>query len=117
MLVPHMSNEVIISLDPIFVDILTSENRTVKPSSKVHRLIVSVECLLRFERGSPSTSECAASVGATRASVWTASAGLVDMKDKCIVERGTNRFPGHLDDPQKTLFPKGPKLGGIITGL
>ena len=82
----------------------------------MYHLIVSVECLLGFERGSPCTSECVASVRAAKASMWTASAGLVDMKDKCIVERGADRFPGQLDDPQKTLSPTGLKVAGILTG-
>jgi len=39
------------------------------------------------------------------------------MKDKRIVEGGANLFPGHLDDPQKTLSPKGLKGAGILTEL
>ena len=75
MLVPHMNNEIIIPLDPLLANILASEKWTVNPLSKVYHLIVSVKCLLSFERGWSGTTRRITSVRAARASVWTASGG------------------------------------------
>jgi len=72
MLIPQMSNKIIVSLDPFIANILTSWDWTVNPFGKVSQLIVSVERLVRFERGWPGTIWCVTSVGATGASVGTA---------------------------------------------
>ena len=50
MLVLHMNNQIIISLDPLLTNMLTSRNRTIETLGKVYYLIVSVERLFRFER-------------------------------------------------------------------
>ena len=44
--------------------------------------------------------------------------GLVDVEDKSTgtVEGGTNLFPEHLDDPQKTLSLGGIRVAGILIG-
>ena len=44
---------------------------------------------------------------------------LVDVGDWCtgITEGGTNLFPEHLDDPQKTLSPGGVRVAEILMGL
>jgi len=73
MLVLHMSNQIVISLDTFLADILASGNRTVEPLGKVDCLTVPVEGLSSCERGFSDTLWHIASEGATGASVWTAS--------------------------------------------
>ena len=75
MLIPHMSNKIIISLYPPLASILASEDWTVDPLGKVSQPIVSVERLFSFERGWPGTIWCVTSVGATGASLGTAFPG------------------------------------------
>lgn len=74
MLVLHIDDLVIVSLDPFFANILASGNQTVETIGKVYQLIVSVEHLFRPEWGWPGTSVCITSVGA-RANVGAASRG------------------------------------------
>ena len=75
MLIPHMSNKIILSLDPLLANILASGDWTVDPLVKVSQLVVSVERLFGFERGWPGTIGRNTNVGATRASVGTVSLG------------------------------------------
>ena len=75
MLVSHMNNKIIIPLNPLLVNILTSGKWTVDPLCQVYHLIVPVERLFCFERGWSGTARRLTSVGATGASVWTASRG------------------------------------------
>ena len=71
MLAPHMSNKIIISLDPFFSNIFASVDWTVKPLGKVNNFIVSVKGLFRFEWCWPSAAERITGVGTMGASVWT----------------------------------------------
>ncbi|RPB00411.1 hypothetical protein L873DRAFT_1805260 [Choiromyces venosus 120613-1] len=69
MLVPHMSDEIIVSFDPLVTHMLASGNRTVMTFDKMFRLIVSVEGLLRLERRWPSAIRLVTSEGAAGASM------------------------------------------------
>ena len=73
MLVLHMSNQIVISLNPFLTNILASRDWTVEPLGKVNCLTVAVEGLSSCERGFSDTLWHVASVGATGAGVWTAS--------------------------------------------
>ena len=73
MLVPHMNNKIIIPLYPLLANILASGKRTVNSFGQVYPFMVSVERLFGFEWGWLGTARCGTSVGATGASVWTAS--------------------------------------------
>jgi len=73
MLVPHMRNQIIISLDPLFANVLAPGNWAVNSLIKVYQLIVPVERLSRFERGRPGAIGCITSVSVRGASVWAAS--------------------------------------------
>ena len=75
MLVPHMNNKIIMPLDTLLANILTSVKWTVNPLGKAYHFIVSVERLFRFERGWSGTTRCITNVGARGASMWTASQG------------------------------------------
>ena len=75
MLVPHMNNKIIIPLDPLLANILTPRKWAVNSLGRVNHLIVSVECLFRFERGWSGAARHLTSVRARGASVWTTLRG------------------------------------------
>ena len=43
--------------------------------------------------------------------------GLVNVKDKHILEGDANLFPEHFDDPQKTFSLRGARVVEILSGL
>ena len=82
MFVQYMSRKVIPSFDPLIPDLLTPRNRTIHALVKVLYLVMAVQCLLSWKRGSPRATRLETGVTPPLRAYWRPTAELSVRDDK-----------------------------------